>query len=145
MKRYLVAVAVSAIVVVTAAAPAWSADQASDAVLIKRQTAAIPKLQELAARVSGYSSETVRVSTAAHQITITAIRAGTGKETKLAREIEAARMISAVANEIAGKDEFGQVMTIHVNYVARHGKNVPIIHGFDFFRTPTGSFVLHKT
>jgi hypothetical protein len=145
MKKYFVAVAAFAIAVFTAAIPAWSSDKASDAILMKRQTAAIPKLQELAAGAGGYPSANVRVSTAAHQITITAISIRANSETKSAREIQAAQMISAVENEITGKDEFAQVMTIHVNYVERQGKNVPIIQGFDFFKSPTGAFVLHKT
>jgi hypothetical protein len=145
MKKYFAAVAVFAIAVFSAATPAWSANKASDAILMSRQTAAIPKLQELAARAGGYPSANVRVSTAAHQITITAIGIGASSETKSAREIQAAQMISAVENAIAGQDAFGQVMTIHVNYVGRSGKNAPIIQGFDFFKSPTGAFVLHKT
>jgi hypothetical protein len=144
MKKYLVAVSMFAIAVFSAAPAAWSADKAADTMLIKRQTATIPKLQELAARAGGYPNSSIRVSTAAHQITIIAIIKVPGTTTA-ERENEAAQMISAVENEIAGKDEFGLVMTIHVNYVGRQGKNAPIVQSIDFFKSPAGAFVLHKT
>ena len=144
MNKYIVAAAMFTLAAMIPVAPAWGADKAADAVLVKRQTAAIPKLRELIARAVGHPSANFRVTAGPHQMTISAIN-NKGETTAANRESQAALMVAAVANEIAEKDEFGQVMTIHVNYVERHGKNAPIIKGFDFFKSPAGAFVLHKT
>ncbi len=144
MKTYIVALVVFAVGVINPAAPAWSVDKVTDATLVKRQTALVPKLTELVADAGGFPPAKVVISVAPHQISI-AVAIKKGKETAADREIQAAQMRSAVENEIAGKDEFGQVMVIHVNYVERHGKSAPLIQGYDFFKSPEGAFVLHKT
>jgi hypothetical protein len=145
MKKYTLAATFFAVALMNMASPAWSADQTSDAALVQRQTRAIPKLRELAAGAGGYKNAEVTVTAAVHQITIVAIEKNAAKETPATREVRASVMISAVENEIDGKPEFAQVMVIHVNFVGRAGKGAPTIQSVDFFKGPSGGFVLHRT
>lgn len=127
------------------ASPAWSADQTSDAALVQRQTHAIPKLRKFAAGTGGYKNAEVTVAAAVHRITMVAIERSAAKATAATREVLASVMISAVENEIDGKPAFAQVMVNHVNFIGRAGKGAPTIQSVDFFKRPSGGFVLHRT
>jgi hypothetical protein len=144
MKKYIVAALLPALTIIYPVASAYGTEKPTDASLITRQKPAIRKLNELVAGAGGFPRVNVDVAVGPHQISISVITKK-GMETSAVREIQAARMIAAVENEISGKDEFGQVMVIHVNYVERDGKNAPLIQGYDFFKNPKGAFVLHKT
>lgn len=145
MKKYTLAATFFAVALMNMASPAWSADQPSDGALVQRQTHAIPKLRKFSAGASGYKNAEVTVTEEVHQITMVAIERGAAKATAATREVLASVMISAVENEIDGKPAIAQVMVIHVNSVGRAGKGAPMIQSVDFFKGPSGGFVLHRT
>jgi hypothetical protein len=145
MKKFSASVTLLAFALVTGALPAVAADKVSDEVLVQRQAQTMSKLQELAAAAGKYSSKDVKVTATAHQITVDAIDQKTPPETTGAREIKAGVIISSIENEIDGKPEFAQVMVIHVNFIQPPHKRTPAPQGFDFFKAPSGGFVLHKT
>jgi hypothetical protein len=144
MKNSL-AVATFVSMAISIVTPAWCADNASDAAQVKRQSVVIPKLKQAAAKAAGYESKSIEVKTTAHQVTIAVINSKLNGGVAADREAQASTIASAIEKEIAGKAEFGQVVVIHVDYVKRPGKSATAIQGFDFFKSPTGSFVLHRT
>jgi hypothetical protein len=58
---------------------------------------------------------------------------------------EATKMVSAIARAIADKPGFSQLPVIHVDYVKRQGSALKAVQGIDFFQSPAGVFLLHKT
>lgn len=145
MKISQLATALVTIVVITMPLSGWSADGASDPALVQAQTAVIPKLQESAAQAGGYTAANVRVSTDPHQITISVLDKKAKHETAAVRERRAEQMVARVEEEITSQKAFSEVMAIHVNYVEKRGKSAPIIQSIDFFKSPTGGFVAHKS
>jgi hypothetical protein len=61
------------------------------------------------------------------------------------REAEATTMVASFAQSIGDKAEFAQVEVIHVDYVKRPGNGKKSIQRLDFYKSPAGAFVAHKT
>jgi hypothetical protein len=126
-------------------APAWSADTASDAAQVKLQASSMSEIKALAGAAAGYKAKDVEISATAHQLTLTIINSKLNATTVSEREAEATRMVSAIARAIADKPEFSQLPVIHVDYVKRQGSALKAVQRIDFFQSPAGAFVLHKT
>jgi hypothetical protein len=121
--------------------PAWSAEVATDKAQVKQQAGQLPALAKAAAKAAGLKAVTVR--SAAHQLTVTVTDSPLAGA--LEREAQASRIAAAIEAGIEKKPAFTQISVIHVDYVKRAGQGSSPVHGFDFFQTPTGAFVLHKT
>jgi hypothetical protein len=125
--------------------PAFAADTATDAALVARQATSIPALQQSAATAAGYKAADLEVKATAHQITITVINSKLNGGPPAGRSSEALKIMQALEKSIAGRAEFGQVMMMHLDYVSRQGTASKIIQGFEFTKSPSGSFVPHTT
>lgn len=125
--------------------PALAADVATDAAQVATQAASIPALQHSAATAAGYKATEIEVKSTAHQITITVINSKLNAGQPAGRSNEAGKIMQALEKSIAGKVEFGQVMMMYLDYVSRQGTASKIIQGFDFNKSPSGSFVPHTT
>lgn len=123
----------------------WSADTASDAAQVKLQAASTAEIKALAEATGSYKPKDVELSSTAHQMTITIINGRLNTSSIAMREAEANRMVAVIARLIANKTEFSQLPVIHVDYVKRQGKKTETVQRIDFFQSPAGVFVLHKT
>ena len=123
----------------------WSATTAQDAAQVKLQASSMAEIKALAAAAAGYKAKDVEISATAHQLTLTIINSKRNTAVISKRETEATKMVSAIARAIADKPEFSQLPVIHVDYVKRQGSALKEVQGIDFFQSPTGVFVLHKT
>lgn len=123
----------------------WSATTAQDAAQVKLQTSSMAEIKALAAATAGYSARDVEISATSHQMTLTVINSKLNAAAVSQREAEATRMVSAIARAIADKPEFSHLPVIHVDYVKRQGSTLKAVQGIDFFQSPAGVFVLHKT
>jgi flagellar biosynthesis/type III secretory pathway protein FliH len=145
VKKVLAISALIAMAGALSAAPAWGADVASDAAQAKRQATVIPDLQKAAANAAGYKTSEVQVNSTAHQVTIKVVDSKLNGAGAADRNAEASKIASAVAKAIAGKPDFAQVMTIHVDYLKQAGNSTAVVQGIDFNKTPDGAFTLHRT
>jgi hypothetical protein len=145
MKNFRSIVGLVATVALVSSVPALAADPAADAAQVATQAAAISALKQSAATAAGYKTTDLEVKSTAHQITITVINSKLNSGLPAGRSNEAAKIVQALEKSIAGKVEFGQVMTMHLDYVSRQGTESKIIQGFDFNKSPSGSFVPHTT
>lgn len=134
-----------AIVAMASSVPAFAADTAADAAQVERQASSIAALQQSAATAAGYKAADLEVKSTAHQITVTVVNSKLNVGRPADRSSEASKITQALEKSIAGRVEFGQVMTMHVDYVSRQGADSKIIQGFDFNKSPSGSFVPHST
>jgi len=57
---------------------------------------------------------------------------------------EATQAAAAFVKEMSGKAEFSQIVIIHLDYVRSIG-NKKAIEAYEFYKTPAGSFAIHKT
>ena len=145
MKNLLSVAGLVAIVAMASSVSAFAADVAADAAQVARQAASIPALQQSAATAAGYKAADLEVKATAHQLTITVVNSKLNVGQPAGRSSEAAKIVQALEKSIAGRAEFGQIMIMHLDYVSRKGTDSKIIQGFDFNKSPTGSFVPHAT
>lgn len=120
---------------------AWSADPATDAARVNQQVSEIPALERAAVKAAGWNSVTVR--SAAHQLTVTVTNSPLTSPAE--REAQASKIVTALESGIEKKPAFAQISVIHVDYVKRAGLGLTSVQGFDFYQTPAGAFVPHKT
>jgi hypothetical protein len=125
--------------------PAFAADVAADAAQVATQAASLPALKQSAATAAGYKTTDLEVKSTAHQISITVLNSKLNAGLAAGRSKEAATITLALEKSLAGRAEFGQVMMIHLDYVSRQGTESKVIQGFDFNKSPSGSFVPHVT
>ena len=142
-KSAILAVMIAAITVCSPLA--WSAGIESDAATVKRQASSIAELKALVVTVGDYKTADVELKATAHQITITVINSKLAKTNTADREDEATRIVSSIARSIKAKPAFSQVPVIHVDYVTQARNKRKTVQRIDFFQTPAGTFVLHKT
>lgn len=122
----------------------WGADKEADSKTVKKQSLTIPGVKEAVVNATGYEIRNIKIESTAHRLTITAVDNTLNTASSKDRESEASKMTSALANVINGKVEFAQVTIIHVDYVKSLGNNKSI-EAFEFYKTPAGSFVIHKS
>ncbi len=122
-----------------------AADTVTDAAQVKLQAASMAQIKTLLQAAGAYNPNDIELSSAAHQMTITIIDSGLNNRGSAEREAEATKMVSGVAIVIADKPEFSKLPVIHVDYVKRQGSKLTAVQRIDFFQSPAGVFVLHKT
>ena len=145
MKNIRSIVALVAAMALVSSFPAFAAGAAADVAQVAAQAASIPAVQQSAATAAGYKATDLEIKSTAHQITITVVNSKLNAGLPAGRSDEASKIIQALQKSIAGRVEFGQVMLMHLDYVSRQGTKSKIIQGFDFNKSPSGSFVPHRT
>jgi len=145
MKNIRSIVGLVATMALVSSVSAFAAGAAADVAQVATQAASIPVLQQSAATAAGYKATDLEIKSTAHQITITVVNSKLNAGLPAGRSNEASKITQALVKSIAGKVEFGQVTMIHLDYVSRQGTKSKIIQGFDFNKSPAGSFVLHTT
>lgn len=130
---------------IAGSASGWCADASVDEALVQRQALSIPALHDAAFAAATSHPAAVELKSAAHQITIVMVNSKLNSGDPAARGDEAGKIVYAVEKKIAAKKEFAQVMSIHVDFVRREADHSDIVQGFDFMKSPGGSFTPHKT
>ena len=145
MKNFLAIVVWVTGAALVSAGSAFGADTAADAAQVKLQASSTADLRKSAAGAVAYQLSDIEVKSTAHQITVTVVNSKLNSGVAADRTGEVLKIVPAIERAIAGKAGFGQVMVIHVNYVKRLETQTSLVQGFDFNKTPAGSFVLHRT
>ena len=125
----------------TAMTSTLAADAATDQAQMHEQAASLPTVQRAAEAALGVAPPRVEVHSRAHQLTVSVVDVANASS----RSHDAQTVVGAVERAIDGRRGFDQVMLIHVDFVTRAGKGARIVKGFDFNRSPSGSFVPHTT
>lgn len=141
MKRPIFQTSLAVLLAVAFMLPAWSADAATDAAQVKQQASELQALQKSAAQAAGWKA--LKLRSAAHQLTVTVT--GSTLATPAEREAHAAKIVAAVEAGIENKPAFAQITVIHVDYVKPAYQGKSAVQGFDYYQTPAGAFVPHKT
>ncbi|QDL37937.1 hypothetical protein [Rhodoferax sediminis] len=141
MKNPITPTVLAALLAMSFIMPAWCADAATDAAQVTQQASEMPALERAAAQAAGWKSVTVH--SAAHQLTITVTDSPQASPAE--REAQASKMVAAIEARIEKKPAFAQISVIHVDYVKRAGQTTSPVQGFDFYQTPAGAFVPHKS
>jgi hypothetical protein len=145
MKKTLASMIILTLMAVYNSAAVWSADAVTDAAKVERQSASLTALQKAAAQVGNYDLKSIKVNSKAHQILITVIDSKLNSTSVSDREVEASKITAAIASAITDKAEFSQIAVIHVEYAKKQDQLEKIVQGFDFYKSNTGTFSLHKT
>jgi hypothetical protein len=145
MKKYLVIAALSALTVTVSVAPAWGADAATDATQQKLQLVSIPAMRQSIAHAAGYEVKGIELKHTAHLLTVKVVNSKQNESAPVDRETEAMMMALAMEGEMRGKTEFNAVASIHIDYISRVGAKETTVQVFDFFRSPSNAFVLHRS
>lgn len=145
MRKRLTSVIILAVIAACTSTAVCSADAVTDAAKVEQQSASLEALQQAAAQVGNYDLANIKVDTKAHQILITVVDSKLNSSAADAREVDASKIVFAIASAIADKAEFSQVAVIHVDYVVLHDQLEKIVQGFDFYKGNTGIFSLHNT
>lgn len=141
MNNPILRTALAALLAAALSLPAWSADPATDAARVKQQAGEIPALQKAAAQAAGWKA--VTVSSAAHQLTVTVT--GSTLASPVEREAQASKIVAVIEAGIEKKPAFAQISVIHVDYVKPAGRSKSAAQGFDYYQTPAGAFVQHRS
>ena len=144
MKKKLLAISMLlTVAILSPIGSAWSVADASDAKTVKQQSLSITDVQKAVANATGYETENIKIESTVNKVTITVVDNTLNSGASKDRESEAIKVASSLANAISEKAEFAQVMIIHVDYVKPSG-NKRAIEVYDFYKTPSGVFVIHK-
>lgn len=145
MKKKLIAVPfLLTVILFSAIGSAWSAGDASDARTVKQQLLSIPGAQKVVADAAGYEIQNIEIKPLAHRMTIIVIDSTLNSGVSKNRESEATTIVSSLVREMGKKAEFAQVVIIHVDYVESL-ENRNAVEAYEFYKTPAGVFVIHKT
>lgn len=145
MRKTFAPVIIFALMAAHNPATVWSADAVTDAGQVALQSASLVGLQQAAAEVGNYDVKNIKVDLKAHQILVTVIDSPLNSTSASDREMDASKIVFAVANAIKDKAEFSQVAVVHVDYVELHNQLEKHVQGFDFYKDNAGIFSLHKT
>lgn len=145
MKKALASMIILSLMAVYNSAAVWSADAVTDAARVERQSASLAALQKVAATVGSYELKSIKVHSKAHQMLVTVIDSNLNSASVADREVEASKIADAIAIAITDKAEFSQIAVIHVDYTKIQDQLEKIVQGFDFYKSNTGTFSLHKT
>ena len=143
-KALLVVMSLQTLLLVTPL-PAWAGDAAADMAQMTLRASSVPALQTAATKAGGYAPKSVSVVLAAHQITLLVTNSCLNGAPDTERETNAAHMVSAVVSAIQGKPEFSGISVIHVDCEVRTGQTIKVVDRIDFFETPAGFYVMHRT
>ncbi|CAN5648266.1 hypothetical protein BH11PSE7_BH11PSE7_37870 [soil metagenome] len=141
MKNSLTRVALAALLAMAGTVPAWSAGPAADAAQVQQQAGSLASLQTAVATAAGFKG--VSLKSVAHRITVTVTNSPLANPAD--REAQATKMVAALETGIQNNPAFSQINAIHVNYVKRTATRTSTVQGLDYFQTPAGAFVTHKS
>ena len=122
---------------------ALAADAATDHAQVREQSASIPAVHRAAAAALGVAPPRVDVRSRAHRFTVSVVDVPNSNASS--RYHDAQTVVGAVERAIGGRRGFDHVMLTQIDFVTRTGKSALIVEGFDFNRSPSGSFALHTT
>jgi hypothetical protein len=145
MKNIRSIVSLLAAVACVSSAPAFAADVAAEAAQAATQAAAVPSLQQSVTAAAGYKAGELEVDATSHKITVTVVNSELNNGLPAGRSNEALQIVQALEKSMAGRAEFGQIMTVHLDFVSRQATESTVIQGFDFNKAPSGAFVPHTS
>jgi len=107
----------------------------------------VAEVQAIVSAATGYGGAALGLGATPAQITVTIVNSPVAGRSAGERQTDAQRVVFAVANAIKDRPEFGEVHTVHVDYVTSQtdGGARKVVDGFDFRKDPQGVFQRHQT
>lgn len=106
---------------------------------------ASPGLRQAALDGASSVFSDIEIRSTAHLVTVVVMDSSLAVADALGRGAEAASIASAIERAMSGRPEYAGVMSIHVDFVDRESSRMAAPRGFEFNRTPSGSFVGHRS
>lgn len=141
-RRYLLAVGLISAVLTTGFIEGGCSRSAQEH---GRNSPQVEQVRNTVLAQTGYRPDTLELSATAAQITVTVVQGPSDGRTATEREAAAKGIVNAVASAIAGKPNFHDLHTIHIDFVARSadGQHRQTIDALDFRKDQQGLFVHH--
>jgi len=111
------------------------------------QAAILADMQNSVARIIGAEANTVEVKVNRNILVVERVNSNMNNATHSARDNEATAIAGVVSKAIAGKPEFGAVVSLQVQYLIRQAsdKDGKVVDTVEFRKDPGGGFQFHKT
>jgi hypothetical protein len=122
-----------------------AAEPDTEVAQLQLQQALIPGLHAQLCLATGLPAAAVTVAIQAHQISVRVSNEDLNRKSPQVRETNASVMASLVEKSIKSKAEHSKVEAVHINFVGITGSTSKLVQGVDFYKSSSGSFVMHKT
>jgi ABC-type transporter Mla subunit MlaD len=109
--------------------------------------ASVPGIKKAILAATGYDDDTVELVATDMDFVVTLLDSKLASGSNTARENEASKIASVIANAISGKEEFKGILAIHVDYVTREaeGGRTRTMNKIDVRRDSQGRFLHHAS
>ena len=113
----------------------------------ERQQRDLPVIKKEILDSTKYGEAALDVIIKDSQFVVTITNSKLNKASARQRETEASIIVSSITKAIYSRPEFGSIIGIHVDYIAKDpaSGHVDTIDGIDFRKDPSGNFVHHMT
>jgi hypothetical protein len=96
-------------------------------------------------RAIGAEDQTVELEVGGDILTVLRINSNMNQATHAGRDNEATAIVAIVSKAISGRAEFGNLITVRVQYSMRSGGDSNVIDTVEFRKDPSGLFQYHQT
>jgi hypothetical protein len=126
-----------------AQSPARNVDQVPPAA--DQLRASLPEVKRAILAATGYDAGAVDLAATNIDFVVTLVNSKLASGSAAARENEAGKIVSVIANAISGKEEFKGILALHIDYVTSDadGSHTGTIDKIDFRKDPQGQFLHH--
>lgn len=126
-----------------AQSPAQTVDQVPPAA--DQLRASLPEVKKVILAATGYDAAAVDLAATNIDFVVTLVNSKLASGSDAARENEASKIASAIADAISGKEEFKGILALHIDYVTRDadGSHTRTVDKIDFRKDPQGRFLHH--
>jgi hypothetical protein len=144
MKKTIFALSLGAVLTLGMQLPASAADAAVDSTLAVQESAKLAMRSAVAAAI-GVNPTDVEIVMAPHLVTVMIVSSGYAVGSGADRETDAMKAAASIQQSFANRTEFSGVGAIHIGFDQRPSNDSKSLPSFDFFKSPAGEFVLHKS
>lgn len=113
----------------------------------ERQIGDLPVLKKAILASTSYGEADIDLVIKDNQFVVTVINSRLNKASSNARISEASGIVAVITNANSSMPEFGIIMGVHLNYIARvsGSSHSNTIDGIDFRKDPSGNFIHHES
>lgn len=113
----------------------------------ERQVGDLPVIKKEILASTRYSEANLDVVIKDNQFVVTVINSKLNEASSSARVSEASAIVAAITKAISNRPEFGVILGVHINYIARvsGSAHTDTIDGIDYRKDSSGNFIHHTS
>ncbi len=114
---------------------------------VERQIGDLPLVKNEILASTSYRGDDLDLAIKDNQIVVTVINSSLNNASSGARETEASTIVAAITKAISNRPEFGIILGVHINYIARvsGSSHTEMVDGIDYRKDPSGNFIHHTS